>query len=94
MSADTPTARPPNALGWAALVVVYVVWGSTYLAIRVGVRDLPPLTMAGVRYLAAGVLLYPIALRTGGPTVTSRAGVNGWVPRSSGCCCWSSATVA
>jgi hypothetical protein len=30
------------------------VWGSTYLAIRVGVRDLPPLTMAGVRYLAAG----------------------------------------
>ena len=64
MSADTPTARPPNLLGWAALVVVYVVWGSTYLAIRVGVRDLPPLTMAGVRYLAAGVLLYPIALRT------------------------------
>jgi hypothetical protein len=69
MSADTPTARPPNLLGWTALVVVYVVWGSTYLAIRVGVRDLPPLTLAGVRYLAAGVLLYPIALRTGGPTV-------------------------
>jgi drug/metabolite transporter (DMT)-like permease len=81
MSADTPTARPPNLLGWAALVVVYVVWGSTYLAIRVGVRDLPPLTMAGVRYLAAGVLLYPIALRTGGPTVrrTDKPGGRQWL---------------
>ena len=53
-------------LGWAALVVVYVVWGSTYLAIRVGVRDLPPLTLAGLRYVAAGLLLYPVASRSGG----------------------------
>ena len=54
-----------DVLGWAALAVVYVVWGSTYLAIRVGVRDVPPLTLAGLRYLIAGLLLYPLALRSG-----------------------------
>jgi drug/metabolite transporter (DMT)-like permease len=42
----------------AALVVVYVAWGSTFVAMRVAVRTLPPLTMSGVRFLAAGVLLY------------------------------------
>jgi drug/metabolite transporter (DMT)-like permease len=57
---------------WTALIVVYLVWGSTYLAIRVGVRDLPPLTMAGVRYLTAGAILYPIAVRH-----TSATGADG-----------------
>ncbi|MBV9823755.1 MAG: EamA family transporter [Actinobacteria bacterium] len=52
-------------LAWTALVVVYVVWGSTYLAIRVGVRDLPPGILAGARYLLAGLLLYPIAIASG-----------------------------
>lgn len=51
---------------WLALVAVYLFWGSTYLAIRVGVRDLPPAMMSGIRYVIAGSLLYPIALRTGG----------------------------
>jgi drug/metabolite transporter (DMT)-like permease len=40
------------------LAVVYVVWGSTYLAIRVMVEDVPPLLGAGVRFLLAGALLY------------------------------------
>ena len=52
-----------RALSWIALGVVYVVWGSTYLAIRVGVGHLPPLLMAGARYVIAGALLYPVALR-------------------------------
>jgi drug/metabolite transporter (DMT)-like permease len=52
-------------LAWAALVVVYIVWGSTYLAIRVGVRDIPPAMLAGVRYVIAGAILYPVAARTG-----------------------------
>jgi drug/metabolite transporter (DMT)-like permease len=56
-------ALSPAALSWLALAVVYVVWGSTYLAIRVGVGHLPPLLMAGVRYLIAGGLLYPVARR-------------------------------
>jgi len=46
---------------WAALGVVWVVWGSTYLAIRVADRTIPPFAMAGVRYLTAGALLYPLA---------------------------------
>jgi len=48
---------------WIALGIVYVVWGSTYLAIRVGVGHLPPLLLAGIRYVIAGALLYPIASR-------------------------------
>jgi drug/metabolite transporter (DMT)-like permease len=45
--------------GWAALLVVWVVWGSTYLAIRVADRTMPPFAMAATRYLLAGALLYP-----------------------------------
>jgi drug/metabolite transporter (DMT)-like permease len=63
-----PEAEPRRQGGfgaWAALLVVWVVWGSTFVAIRVGDRSIPPLTMAAVRYLAAGALLYPIA-RSGG----------------------------
>src|SRR3954471_8803661 len=41
-----------------ALFTVYVVWGSTYLAIAVADRTLPPLLMLSVRFLIAGVLLY------------------------------------
>ncbi len=41
----------------AALLAVYVIWGSTYLAIAVAVEGLPPLTAAGLRFLPAGVLL-------------------------------------
>jgi drug/metabolite transporter (DMT)-like permease len=42
----------------AAMGVVYMVWGSTYVAMRVGVRDLPPLVMSGARFLLAGLALY------------------------------------
>lgn len=42
----------------AALVVVWIVWGSTYVALRIGVRALPPLTMAGVRFAVAGLMLF------------------------------------
>ena len=51
---------------WLALVTVYLVWGSTYLAIRVVVRTAPPLLAMGVRFLVAGVLLAAvIAIRSG-----------------------------
>jgi drug/metabolite transporter (DMT)-like permease len=42
--------------------VVWVVWGSTYLAIRVADQTLPPFAMAAARYLTAGAVLFPIAL--------------------------------
>ncbi len=45
------------------MALVYVVWGSTYLAIRVSVESMPPLLAAGIRFAIAGVLLAPLALR-------------------------------
>ena len=42
---------------WAALLVIYVVWGSTYLGIKVAVETMPPLLAAGSRFLTAGALL-------------------------------------
>ena len=41
-----------------AFAAVYLIWGSTYLAIRFAIDTLPPFLMAGARFVAAGVLLY------------------------------------
>ena len=55
---------------WAALLTVYVVWGSTYLAIRVMVETMPPLLAAGVRFALAGaVFLLVLRLRGGAERV-------------------------
>ncbi len=48
---------------WICLLIVYLVWGSTYLAIRVGVETMPPLMMAAARQLVAGLIMFPLALR-------------------------------
>lgn len=53
-------ARHRRFSAWAALVVVWVVWGSTYLAIRVADRTIPPFEMAAARYLIAGAVLFPV----------------------------------
>jgi drug/metabolite transporter (DMT)-like permease len=57
--------RASSAVIWLALGAVYVIWGSTYLAIREAVLTLPPLLMASVRFLVAGGLLYAWAVRRG-----------------------------
>ncbi len=41
-----------------AFAIIYLVWGSTFLAIRVGVRDVPPFLLAAMRFLVAGLVLY------------------------------------
>ncbi len=41
-----------------AFAIIYFVWGSTFLAIRVGVREVPPFLLAGMRFLVAGLVLY------------------------------------
>jgi drug/metabolite transporter (DMT)-like permease len=51
---------------------VYLIWGSTYLAIRVGVRSMPPFLMAGGRYLLAGAILFAV-LRASGVAPPTRA---------------------
>ena len=66
---------------WAALLAVWVVWGSTYIAIRIGDQSIPPLVMASTRYLIAGTLLFPIAARGGGPQLRAadRPGIAQWL---------------
>ena len=61
------TDRRSAAQLWAALLIVYLVWGSTYLAIRVVVQGgLPPLLGMGIRFLLAAPLLAAfVALRGG-----------------------------
>src|SRR6266478_1195915 len=49
-----------------AFAAVYLVWGSTYLAIRIGVESFPPLILAGLRHITVGLLLYPILRRATG----------------------------
>jgi drug/metabolite transporter (DMT)-like permease len=69
-------ASPRRASGlnvWLALGTVYVVWGSTYLAIAIAVQTLPPLLYAGMRFLLAGIVLTTfLALRRADLRVTRR----------------------
>jgi drug/metabolite transporter (DMT)-like permease len=67
----TTLVRPPvlQRVGGgviAAFAAVYVIWGSTYLFIRVAVETMPPLLMAGVRFVIAGGVLLAITTRIGG----------------------------
>lgn len=59
---DTAPSRLAMFAAWS---VVYVVWGSTYLAIRVAVEDLPPSLLAGVRFILASLVLGALALARG-----------------------------
>jgi len=55
----SPFRRPPSRTELVlAFAAVYVLWGSTYLGIRVGVETIPPFLLAGTRHLTAGLLLY------------------------------------
>ncbi|HEX8076081.1 MAG TPA: EamA family transporter [Thermoleophilaceae bacterium] len=65
---DVPArGGPSNAwLVWMCLGIVYVVWGSTYLAIRVVDETMPPLLTSGVRFLIAGAIVYAVLLARGG----------------------------
>jgi drug/metabolite transporter (DMT)-like permease len=58
--------RSTNSLAvWAAFLAVCVIWGSTYLAIRVTIETIPPLLSAAFRFLTAGVVLYVLTIRLG-----------------------------
>lgn len=61
-----------------AFAAVYIIWGSTYLAIRFAVESIPPLMMIGGRFLLAGLILYPILRLRGTPAPTRR----NWVAAS------------
>lgn len=56
---NTPQMKShSNASIWAGMIAIYIVWGSTYLAISFAVETIPPFLMAAVRFLIAGGLLY------------------------------------
>src|SRR5207248_7586728 len=50
-----------------AFAALYLIWGSTYLFIRLAIDSIPPFLMAGSRYLSAGVLMYVMARTQGAP---------------------------
>jgi drug/metabolite transporter (DMT)-like permease len=62
---------------WSALSCVYVLWGSTYLAIRVMVEDVPPLLGAGLRFLVAGTVMLAVLAARGRSVRVSRSGLAG-----------------
>ena len=64
-------SHPPQWKILLAFAAIYIVWGSTYLAIRYGVETLPPFLMAGSRFLLAGMLLYGFARLRGAARATS-----------------------
>jgi drug/metabolite transporter (DMT)-like permease len=84
ISAPRTQPRSASRAAWAALLVVWFVWGSTFVAIRVGVESIPPLAMAAVRYLVAGAVLLPVARMTGAPALraSDRPGIRQWLGMS------------
>ncbi len=68
-AAITPTTSKPNRLGIVlALLALYLIWGSTYLGIRIAIESIPPLLMMGVRFIIAGGILYLFLRIRGVPT--------------------------
>jgi drug/metabolite transporter (DMT)-like permease len=69
MGTEPPPARLKLLLAFAA---IYVLWGSTYLAIRLAIDTVPPFFTAGGRFLVAGAALYALGVRAGAPRPTPR----------------------
>jgi drug/metabolite transporter (DMT)-like permease len=63
-----PPSRASILLGFAA---IYLIWGSTYLGIRVAIETMPPVLMAGMRFAVAGVLLFGFLIARGSPWPTA-----------------------
>jgi drug/metabolite transporter (DMT)-like permease len=60
-----PGTRRQQQRAWAAWIIICVVWGTTYLAIRVALETVPVFLLAGLRWLAAGLILGVVSLATG-----------------------------
>jgi len=67
-----PENKPPRWLTLSAFAIIYFAWGSTFLAIRVGVHEVPPLLFAAMRFLAAGLALYCWLIVRGERSPTTR----------------------
>lgn len=72
MTPSSPSQPASRTAIWAAMLSIYIVWGSTYLAMRIGVQTIPPFVMAGVRFVLAGGILLASQLLRGQPMPTLR----------------------
>ena len=100
-AAPTPSALlTPRVLVPLALLGVYLIWGSTYYAIRVAVAEYPPFLMAAVRFLLAGALMYAVLRWRAVAAPTRRQWINCFVSGSlllglgNGLVCYAEQTVA
>jgi drug/metabolite transporter (DMT)-like permease len=66
------TPHPPAWKTLLAFAIIYFVWGSTFLAIRVGVREVPPLVLASMRFFVAGTALFLLLKFKGTPSPSPR----------------------
>jgi drug/metabolite transporter (DMT)-like permease len=69
-SSEITGSHPSAPKGWmviGAFAAVYLIWGSTYLGIRLAIETIPPFLMAGARFVVAGSVLYAVMRRTGAP---------------------------
>jgi drug/metabolite transporter (DMT)-like permease len=66
------TSKPRGWKVLLAFAIIYFVWGSTFLAIRVGVREVPPFLLAGMRFAVAGIVLYGWMRLRGTPNPSKR----------------------
>lgn len=98
-----PTATPrfsARVLVPLALVSLYLVWGSTYLAIRIGLESYPPFTMAALRFLITGAALYAFLRWRGAAKPTMRQWRNCAIAGTlllgfgNGLVCWAQQTVS
>jgi drug/metabolite transporter (DMT)-like permease len=71
-SVTAPASAPSRAAIILAFATIYLVWGSTYLAIRVCIETMPPFLMAAARFLIAGTLLFAFLKLRGAPMPTAR----------------------
>jgi drug/metabolite transporter (DMT)-like permease len=69
---STSTAHPATWKTLTAFAIIYFVWGSTFLAIRIGVNEVPPLLLAAMRFTIAGLVLYLWLLARGERSPTLR----------------------
>jgi len=103
--AAIPVATPtplftPRVLVPLALLGVYVIWGSTYLAIRIALESFPPFLMAAIRFPIAGLLMFAFLRWRGMPAPTPRQWLNCLITGSlllgmgNGLVCYAEQTVA
>ena len=65
-------SAPPQWQIISAFAIIYLVWGSTFLAIRIGVHEVPPFLLAAIRFLIAGLVLYAWTIARGERSPTAR----------------------